>query len=65
MTDMTDSTANSGVDCPFCESRETELLSVFGKQLMTAQYYCRCCRTPFERVKGEDVLDDARRALER
>lgn len=39
------------VACPFCRSTETELLSLFGSQLSTAQYYCRACRTPFEHMK--------------
>lgn len=38
-------------------------MSLFGQQLMTAQYYCAACRTPFERVKGTDVLADARARL--
>lgn len=49
------------VSCPYCASRDTEFLSLFGQQLMTVQYYCRACRTPFERVKGHDVLADAER----
>jgi hypothetical protein len=48
-----------GVECPFCHGSDTEMLSLFGQQLMTVQYYCRGCRTPFERVKGEDVFEDA------
>jgi DNA-directed RNA polymerase subunit RPC12/RpoP len=51
--------ASSDIRCPFCDSGETELLSLFGQQLLTVQYYCRGCRTPFERVKGDDVLHDA------
>lgn len=49
------------ITCPFCGSEETELFSLFGQQLLTAQYYCRACRTPFERVRGDDVLADAAR----
>ncbi|MFI5274101.1 MAG: hypothetical protein ACHQ4H_13790 [Ktedonobacterales bacterium] len=41
------------VTCPFCGSRETELLSLFGSQLSTTQYYCRTCRTPFEHMKQD------------
>ena len=41
------------VVCPFCQSTETELLSLFGSQLSTTQYYCRACHTPFEYVKQE------------
>ena len=47
------------VECPFCGSANTELLSLFGQQLMTVQYYCNSCRTSFERVKGRDILEDA------
>lgn len=44
------------VICPYCGSSNTELSSLFGQQLLTVQYYCRDCRTPFERVKDDDVL---------
>ena len=46
------------VTCPYCGSTNTELFSLFGQQLLTVQYYCRDCRTPFERVKDDDVLAD-------
>ena len=46
------------VTCPYCGSTNTELSSLFGQQLLTVQYYCRNCRTPFERVKDDDVLAD-------
>jgi uncharacterized protein (DUF983 family) len=49
----------SGPRCPFCGSTETELFSLFGQQLLTAQYYCNSCHTPFEHIKGDDVLKDA------
>ncbi len=39
------------VACPFCGSRDTELFSLFGSSALTSQYYCRGCRTVFERVK--------------
>lgn len=39
------------VVCPFCGSAETELMSLFGSSALTSQYYCRGCRTAFERVK--------------
>jgi hypothetical protein len=38
--------------CPFCGSSNTALLSPFGGQLSVAQYWCRECRTGFERLKG-------------
>ena len=52
---------NRAVRCPYCESEDTELFSLFGQQLLTVQYYCNACRTPFERVKGDDILEDAAR----
>jgi hypothetical protein len=48
----------TGVSCPFCGSDRTELFSLFGQQLLTVQYYCNSCHTPFERVKDDDVLND-------
>jgi hypothetical protein len=51
----------SGPPCPHCDARDTEMFSLFGQQLLTSQYYCNACRTPFERVKGDDVLSDAAR----
>ncbi len=39
--------------CPYCDSTETELLSHFGSMLMSAQYYCRNCRTVFDRVRWD------------
>lgn len=43
--------------CPFCHSQDVELLSLFGSQLLTDQYYCRACHTPFEHVR--DQMRDA------
>lgn len=43
--------------CPFCGSSETELYSLFGQQLLTVQFYCNACHTPFECVKDDDILD--------
>jgi transcription elongation factor Elf1 len=42
------------VTCPFCASRDVELVSLFGGQLSTDQYYCRACRTYFERFGRDD-----------
>lgn len=49
------------VACPFCGSADVELLALFGSQLLTDQYYCRACRTPFEHLRA-DVEDVAQRA---
>ena len=45
------------VVCPFCGSRDTELLSPFASQLSTSQYVCRACRSPFEYFKHEAARD--------
>jgi hypothetical protein len=57
-------TEATGPPCPYCESQDTEFFALFGQQLLTSQYYCNSCRTPFERVKGGDVLADATRFVE-
>lgn len=46
------------ITCPYCGSTHTEPYSLFGQQLLTVQYYCNTCHTPFERIKDDDVLDD-------
>jgi hypothetical protein len=46
------------VACPFCGSTDTELFSLFGQQLLTVQYYCNACHTPFECIKDDDILDN-------
>jgi len=53
-------TANT-VACPFCGSADVELLALFGPQLLTDQYYCRACRTPFEHLRA-DASDIEQRA---
>jgi ribosomal protein L37AE/L43A len=42
------------IACPFCHSTDVELLSLFGSQLSTDQWYCRNCHTPFERFRRDD-----------
>ena len=49
------------VACPFCGAADVELLALFGSQLLTDQYYCRACRTPFEHLRA-DAEDVAQRA---
>jgi hypothetical protein len=45
----------SQVACPFCGSTETEMLALFGQQLMTTQHYCNSCHSAFEAVKWEEA----------
>jgi transposase-like protein len=42
------------VRCPFCKSDRSELISLFGSQLLTSQYRCTACGSYFEGVRGED-----------
>jgi hypothetical protein len=37
--------------CPFCDGRDTELVSPFGSVLSVAAFWCRGCHTAFELVK--------------
>jgi hypothetical protein len=37
--------------CPFCESEDTELHSLFGSHASVTTYWCRSCRSPFEQMK--------------
>jgi len=48
------------ITCPYCGSPQTELFSLFGQQLLTVQYYCNACHTPFEYIKDDDILEVAR-----
>ncbi len=51
------------VTCPYCFSVDTEFYSLFGQQLLTMQYYCNTCHTPFEHIKDDDVLRDGAAAF--
>ncbi len=46
------------VKCPFCGSAETEMIALFGMQMMTSQYYCRHCHSAFEAVKWTGTPHD-------
>jgi uncharacterized Zn finger protein len=37
--------------CPFCASRDAEVISLFGTQAMTLQYRCRSCGSLYEAIK--------------
>jgi hypothetical protein len=37
--------------CPFCSTRETELMNAFGSHASVSTYWCRRCRSPFEVLK--------------
>ena len=59
MPNRPDADTSQGIEvvCPYCESHDTEFFSLFGQQLLTVQYYCNACHTPFEYVKDDDLLD--------
>ncbi len=37
--------------CPFCGSADSEMIALFGSQLLTSQFYCHGCHTVFEAVR--------------
>lgn len=39
------------VACPYCDSKETTLESIFGPTLCRAIHYCNACRQSFEQFK--------------
>ncbi len=39
------------VNCPQCESADTQIISEFGSTPCKAQYRCNCCREPFDHFK--------------
>ena len=43
--------ARPAPECPFCRSRESELLSLFGTHAMLLQYRCADCGSIFEASK--------------
>lgn len=40
-----------GPTCPWCGSARVERIGQFGPQLMTAQYQCLDCGSPFGRIR--------------
>jgi len=40
-----------GPVCPWCDSQNVERIGAFGPQLMSYQYMCRDCRSPFEYIR--------------
>lgn len=52
------STSQQGPACPFCATTDTELIALFGSQLLTSQFYCRGCHTVFEAVRHGATLPE-------
>lgn len=40
--------------CPFCNSTDAELFSLFGQTLLGTQYYCNSCRSIYEHIRFGD-----------
>ena len=52
--------AEQVVACAFCNSTDTELISLFGQFLLASQYYCRNCHSVFEAVRWtEETLGES------
>ena len=45
--------------CPWCGSPAVEQIAAYGSLLMTSQWYCNACRSPFERVRHRGDSDDS------
>jgi sarcosine oxidase delta subunit len=39
------------VSCPWCGSRDVSEAAAYGSLLMTAQWFCESCKSPFERIR--------------
>ncbi len=39
------------VSCPWCGSDDVERIGEWGPQLLTEQYMCLSCRSPFEWIR--------------
>ncbi len=48
-----------GVACAFCGSTDTEMIALFGQQLMSSQYYCNNCHTVFEAVRWHEEVPES------
>lgn len=46
--------------CPWCGSDDVSELAAYGSLLMTAQWHCESCHSPFERIRhrGADAADE-------
>ena len=44
--------------CPFCDSTDAELFSLYGQTLLGSQYYCNHCRSIFEAVRFHEEEEE-------
>ena len=51
------SPGDDGLTCPWCGSADVEQIGAYGSLLMTAQWYCNACHSPFERIRHRGPAD--------
>jgi transposase-like protein len=47
------------VECPFCRSTRTRMISLFGSQLLLSQYRCAACGSYFEGLRPDAAEADS------
>jgi ring-1,2-phenylacetyl-CoA epoxidase subunit PaaD len=53
------------ITCPYCDSTDTELFSLYGHSLLSSQYYCCACHTVFDVVRFDDEMgEDEKEVIE-
>ena len=45
------SRAGDRVSCPWCDSEAVERVGEVGPTVMTSQWICTACKSPFERIR--------------
>ena len=48
---------DAAVTFPFCETRQTEMISLFGSQLLFSQYRCASCGRYFEGLRADPLRE--------
>jgi transposase-like protein len=49
------------VRCPFCSAESTQLISLFGSQLLLSQYRCGVCGSYFEGLRKDEQQEEKAR----
>jgi transposase-like protein len=48
---------DDGLTCPWCGSDDVEQIGTYGSLLMTSQWFCDACGSPFERIRHRSRSD--------
>jgi hypothetical protein len=51
---------DDSLTCPWCGSTDVEQIAPYGSLLMTSQWFCAACGSPFERVRHRGELGSGR-----